>query len=233
MKKLAQTSTATALLLSGATTAMAAGIDSGIGAAQLYLRMGFDESAAQHSSQMQYGFALDYDRRNANLPGVPAAQVNFDRKGFLNAWMNGAPFARRVTLQQAEGEAAAGSTYTAVDYGLLAIGALGVGYGISEVVNQKDTPDGSASPSPGPGATPTPSPGGGLPLPLPLPIPIPSGGLPIPIPSGGLPLPIPLPAGAQLPFMGASAQEREVTPEYQQWLDAGTGGMGDLVLIKE
>jgi len=224
MKKLAQTSTATALLLSSATTAMAAGIDSGFGAAQLYMRLGFNENTAQRNSEMQYGFALDYDRRNANLPGVPAAQVNFDRKGFVNAWMNGTPFARRVTLQQSEGEVAVGTTYTAVDYGLLAIGALGIGYGISEVVDQKDSSDPGASPSPTPGEepAPSPSPGGGLPLP----IPIPSGGLP-------LPLPIPIPVGGALTFVATSMQEREVTPEYQQWLDAGTGGMGDLVLIKE
>lgn len=214
MKKLAQTSTATALLLSGATTAMAAGIDSGFGAAQLYMRMGFDESATQHNTQMHYGFALDYDSRHANPAGVPTAQVNFDRKGFLNAQMNGAPFARRVTLQQAEGEAAAGTTYTAVDYGLLAIGALGIGYGISEVVNQKDSNDpGAASPGTPPG-TPSPSPA--------------PGGLCTPIPGAPCLPPLPGFAGSSTPFEAGN-----VTPEYQQWLDAATGGMGDLVLITE
>lgn len=137
--------------------------------------------------------------------------------------MNGMPFARRMTLQQAEGEAAAGTTYTAVDYGLLALGVAGIGYTISEVINQTDTPDAAGTPSPTP-ATPTPSP---TPAPGGLPIPAPSGGgLPVPAPSGGG---LPVPA----PFAGSNGyfEERDVTPEYQQWLDAGTGGMGDLVLI--
>ena len=29
----------------------------------------------------------------------------------------------------------------------------------------------------------------------------------------------------------SSFEERAVTPEYQQWLDDGMGGMGDLVVI--
>lgn len=222
MRKLAQASTV--LLLSGTTTAMAAGVDTSFGEARLFWRTSFSEQLNQ-STDSRFGATLDYDRRYSSqtLPGQPAAQVNFDRHGFVSAAMNGLPFARRVTLQQAEGEAPAGSTYTAVDYTLLAIGAVGIGFGISEVVNQKDTPDRASSTPAAPPGSPPASPGG-----LPLPLPLPSG-----FPSGSpLPLPLPLPGLA-----GGSAsygfEERSVTPEYQSWLDQGTGGMGDLVLIKE
>ena len=217
MRKIAQTSTATALLLTGAGTALAGGVGEGVGEARVYWQMGFSETR-QAELPMHYGFSLDYDRRYAHgLPGVPAALVNFDRKGFVNAWMNGVPFAQRMTLQQAEGEAAAGSTYTAVDYTLMALGALGVGYGISEVVDQKDTADRTTTAAPSPGASPSPS------SPVPAPVPAPA---PAPAPAA-LPSPVPAPFAAQM-FL----DERRVTPEYQRWLDEGTGGMGDLVLIK-
>ncbi|MES2883887.1 MAG: hypothetical protein V4709_03730 [Pseudomonadota bacterium] len=228
MKKLAQASTA--LLLTGATTAMAAGVDSSFGEARLYWRTSFGESQSQ-PSEMKFGMTLDYDRRfeNHSLPLQPAAQVQFDRAGFVNASLNGMPFARRVSLQQAEGETAGGTSYTVVDYSLLAIGAVGIGFGISEVVNQKDTPD---APSAGPGTPPGMPPAGpsspsvpgvpGLP------------GLPG-LPPGAPSLPG-LPALPGLPGLAGAYQsfeERAVTPEYQQWLDDGTGGMGDLVVIKD
>ena len=228
MRKLAQASTA--LLLSGASTAMAAGIDSSFGEARLYWRTTFGERAHQPLG-MQYGATLDYDRRylESDLPQIVAAHVSFDQKGFAGAAINGVPFARRVTLQQDEGASEAGSSYTVIDYSLLAIGAAAIGFAIYEVADGKNTQD-AATPGTPPGNPPAQPPSGpsipGLP------------GLPgLPGAPGGTPS---LPSLPGLPGLSggtagafSSFAERTVTPEYQEWLDAGTGGMGDLVLIKE
>lgn len=233
MRKLAQTSTA--LLLSGAaSTALAAGAATSFGDARLYWRMSFDESA-KRASEMSFSAVVDYDRRYGNVPPVPAMQVNFDRRGLMQAYMNGVPFAQRMTLNQAEGETAAGTSYTAVDYGLLAIGALGIGYGIATVIDQEDTPDApGAGAGPGPGAGPMMGPGLG---PILGPVLGPLGPVlgplgPVLGPLGPIlgPVlgPIGLYSGAQSSF-----EERAVTPEYQDWLDEGMGGMGDLVVISK
>ena len=231
MRKLAQTSTA--LLLTGAaTTAMAAGVGSSFGDARLYWRLSFDESA-KRVAESNYSFVVDYDRRFGDAPPVPAAQVNFDRRGLMSAWLNGVPFARRLTLMQTEGEgeAASASSYTAVDYGLLALGAVGIGYGISTVVDQKDTPDASSGGSP-PGGSPTMGPDAG-----PLgPITGPLGPILSPVTGPLSPVlgplsPITGPLGLFTAGASSSFEERAVTPEYQQWLDGGMGGMGDLVVI--
>ena len=220
MRKLTQASTA--LLLTGATAAMAAGVDSSFGEARLFWHSSFGAQSSQPMTS-QFGMSLDYDRRYLpqSLTLEPAARVSFDRTGFVSASVNGLPFARRVSLQQTEGEGeaegAAGTTYTAVDYGLLAIGALGIGYGISEVVDQKDSKDpgagGTPSPTPGPTPAPAPSPGNCLPLPPPLNLCAP-GAAPV---DGGF--------HAQGLLL--------VGPDSQTWLDSGTGGMGDLVLIAD
>jgi hypothetical protein len=53
--------------------------------------------------------------------------------------------------------------------------------------------------------------------------------LPLPaLPLPGLPLPIPAPLAGHSYFM----DDRALTPEYLRWLDEGSGGMGDLVVIK-
>ena len=233
MRKLAQASTA--LLLSGTTTAMAAGVDASFGEARLYWRTSFGEQQAAPATA-QFGMSLDYDRRYltpGQLPPQPAAQVNFDRQGLTSASLNGIPFARRaVALQQTEGEgAAAGVTYTAIDYGLLALGAVGIGYTISEVVNQKDTSD-AATPATPPGTPPAQPPAGpSLPMPAGTPaLPMPAGTPALPMPAGTPALPVP---GAPLAGSYHLLQEREVTPEYQRWLDEGTGGMGDLLIVKD
>lgn len=230
MRKLAQASTA--LLLSGASTAMAAGIDSSFGEARLYWRATFGERAHQPLG-MQYGATLDYDRRylESDLPQNVAAHVSFDQKGFAGAAINGVPFARRVTLQQDEGSSEAGSSYTVIDYSLLAIGAAAIGFAIYEVADGKNTPD-AATPGTPPGTPPAQPPSGPS---LPGGTPSLPGGTPS-LPGGTPSLPGGLPA---TPMSGGTAgafssfAERVVTPEYQEWLDAGTGGMGDLVLIKE
>ena len=220
MRKLAKASTA--LLLGTATTAMAAGVDTSLGEARLYWRTSFGERLSQ-PVDMQFGALLDYDRSYTRheLPLQPAAQVQFDRHGFVNASLNGLPFARRVTsLQQTDGSG--DKVYTVVDYSLLAIGAIGIGAGIAAVVDQKDTPS-TARPSTPPGQPPAQPPAGpSLPG-------APAGSPSLPSAPAGSP------SFPSAPLSGAyvSFEERTVTPEYQQWLDAGTGGMGDLVLIKE
>lgn len=235
MRKLAQTSTA--LLLTGvASTAMAAGVSSSFGDARLYWRLSFDESA-KRVAESNYSFVVDYDRRFGDAPPVPAAQVNFDRRGLMSAWLNGVPFARRMTMMQTEGEgeAASASSYTAVDYGLLALGAVGIGYGISTVVDQKDTSDpasGGGSPTNG---SPTTGPCAGLLCPVTGPLSPVLGPLsPVTGPLSPVlgPLsPITGPLGGFTAGATSSFEERAVTPEYQQWLDDGMGGMGDLVVI--
>lgn len=239
MRKLANTSGA---LLLG-TAALASAGQGPMDSANAYLRLGVD-SHFQRVPYVQYGFAVDYDHRlTPHAIATPAATINFDGKGLTSATLNGMPFAHRVTLQEGEG----GEThFTAVDWTLVAVGATGLGLAATELFHGKSSPDpktATATPSPTPSPSPT-----SLPLPLPLPTSLPPNPLPLPtsLPPNPLPLPTslppnPLPLPTSLPpnplglftSNGYSLEERAVTPEYQAWLDAGTGQMGDLLPIAE
>ena len=94
--------------------------------------------------------------------------------------------------------------YNVVDWGLLAAGAVGLGFAVSEVSNSDDSGDpGTASP-PDPGITP--DPGDQIPTIL----------------------PANLTYGDRRGAFDFLPVERNMSPEYQTWLDGGTGHMGDL-----
>lgn len=98
--------------------------------------------------------------------------------------------------------------YNAIDWGTLAIGVVGLGAIVSEVSNGKESGTVSSSGSGGGGS------GGGCP----------AGQRPNPLPPPAPPC-LPAFAGAQ---NGGAAEERR-DPEHQQWLDEGSGHMGDLI----
>lgn len=122
-------------------------------------------------------------------------------------------------------------SYTIADYALLGVGIVGVGYAISEVAKSDDSPDpaagGSGNPPPSGGGTCLPGdPTGVLCLPS-------GGGGPAPPGGGGLPNCLPGdPTGELcLPLTGNESSAFSLKPsvQYLEWLDGGTGQMGDLV----
>ena len=111
-----------------------------------YVNFGFGAPQAQ-SLGMHYGFRMDYDRRLQAAMGhlLPSMmQLDFAADtGFNSALLNGQPFLKRVVQLNQDGDAgaAAGSTYTTLDWGLLAVGVVGIGFGISQVVKTSESPD--------------------------------------------------------------------------------------------
>lgn len=166
--------------------------------AMAYVEAGFGGSAeARGDRHFFYGLRLDHDRRFGGAPRAPLFQAQFSREGFDTASFNGLPFAMRVRQADQFGTQL---EYSLFDYGLAAVGLLGVGYAIFEVVDAEDE-----TPDPTPTPTPPPDDGGGLPL------------------VGDLPLPGLFTESRALPDAADRAD-----PAYQRWLDGGTGQMGDL-----
>lgn len=170
--------------------------------------------------------------------GEAAAAAAAEEPGFFEGignWFGGL-FGSDETAEAApvaEGEAAATEpgffdSYTFADYALLGVGVVGVGYAISEVVKSEDSDDPAASTTTG-GTE-----GGEDPL----------GGL-LGLPTGGgttggggsllgntPPLCDPvLGSGECLPFAPNSRVQNNLRrdPAYAEWIDGGTGQMGDLV----
>jgi hypothetical protein len=107
---------------------------------QVYVSMSFGGTkAAAKDRNFFYGMRIDRDPL-AQVRGLPPlAQLAFDRFGFQGAAMNGIPFAyRTVSHDQNDGGAA---VITAIDWTLLAVGAIGIGYALAEVIDQDDSPD--------------------------------------------------------------------------------------------
>lgn len=113
---------------------------------------GAPEAHVLHSPRLS--FKVDHDRRFGDVPPSPLMQVHFSPKGFESAAFNGLPFAMRVRQVDQFGEEL---TYTVFDYGLAALGLLAIGYVVYEVI---DSPDETPNPTP----TPTPAPGGTGPI---------------------------------------------------------------------
>ena len=153
------TKTTTALLVTGASAAFAAGTHTtGLNEAHAYLKFGFDNKL-QRASDTQYGFALHMDQQYSPIQtGAPTAQMLFDRRGFLGAWLNGLPVAKTVMLKQNEG-GDGGTRFTVIDWSLMAVGATGIGYALSELIDQSDSPDSRAGGGGG-GTTPASCPAG-------------------------------------------------------------------------
>jgi hypothetical protein len=183
---------------------------------------------------LHYGFRVDSESRLAEerYTGltdrrVPAVmQIDFAADGSRLASLNGVPFAGRSFMQRQNGDTSpdAGSAgaattepggFTWFDWTLLAVGVGGVGYIIAEVSKGKDSPD------PKPASTTT---GGTLSGLL--------GGL-LGGTTGGTT------TGSTLSGLlggltggyagsGTGIEGERITPEYQNWLDGGSGQMGDL-----
>ncbi len=75
---------------------------------------------------LHYGLRIDHDSRISDQPLPAIAQMDFGVRGFTMASVNGMPFVRRLTLQQNDGYEE--SRWTAIDWGLLAVGVAGLGY---------------------------------------------------------------------------------------------------------
>lgn len=115
-----------------------------------YVSFGFGAPVANDLG-LHYGFRMDYDRRYQEAIGrtLPAmVQVNFTQKGGFNAMsLNGSPFLQRTVILNQDGEASTQpvgeegmfSSFTVLDWSLLAVGAIGVGYAIVEVTTEEDT----------------------------------------------------------------------------------------------
>lgn len=137
-----------------------------------YVNFSFGAPKAQ-SLGLHYGLRMDYNENfkatisrsmsssvsNA-LP--PLLQMDFSANtGFTNAKLNGLTFMKRiVTLNQNGEEGAAGvegsggsafSSFTTVDWGILAAGVVGVGFGVAQVAKNDETPDTTTTASSGGG----------------------------------------------------------------------------------
>lgn len=184
-----------------------------------YLSVAFDGArTAAHHEQFFYGLRLDRDRRFGSIDLPPVADLNFNRQGFNQARLNGmSVIYRNNVMQQNEGESPANdgmfSNFTFVDWSLIAVGAVGIGFGISEVVNQKDTRDpvrgGSTTGGTTTGGTTTGTTLGGV-----------LGGTTTGTTLGGV--------LGTFRTTSEGLDETRNNREYQEWLDGGTGQMGDL-----
>ncbi len=123
--------------------ASAANSDNMAPQAKAYLNFGFGGKDTSLPRNFHYGLRLDQDDRVVSRMGrtsMPSImQLDFNAKdGFQSAYVNGVPFARRFTRFDEDGGE---SSYSMVDWGLLAIGVAGLGFGIAEVVKTHDSRD--------------------------------------------------------------------------------------------
>lgn len=186
-----------------------------------------------HRLQQTEGEAPAEEAPTEEVPAEEGAEAGAEEEGFFEGAWNGvtgffgglfgggdeeeAPAEETAeAAEEAPEEIAEGTFmgYNVVDWGLLALGAVGVGFVASEVSNGDEDPtlvdsdgDGIADPPGGGGG------GGGCP----------PGTTPNPLPIGDPCVPI-------APFAGRNAGLGSMTMpvDYQEWLDDGTGHMGDL-----
>lgn len=180
------------------------------------------ESAPADSTMSEPAPAESAPAESAAASEEPAEAV--EEKGFfgkIGAWFGGlfgGDDEEETETASADTEETAEGTfmgYDAADWATLAVGAVGLGYVASEVTNGDDDAD--------PGTTPPPD-DGGTTLP---------GGLVIPGGGGGTLLPADPTAITSLAMTGPRSLDflpmsQNATPEYQEWMDGGTGHMGDL-----
>jgi hypothetical protein len=195
--------------------AVAANSDDLAPQARAYMNYGFGGKDSSLPRNFHYGLRLDQDTRLATRIGresMPSImQLDFNAKsGFESARVNGVPFASRSLRLNEDGTE---TSYSVLDWGLLAVGVVGLGFGIAEVVKTKESDDPKTTGTSTGGGTTGGTPTGGTT----------TGGTPTGGTTGGL-----LGTGL-LGFTGASySGDRNVDAERQAWLDGGTGHMGDL-----
>ena len=112
-----------------------------------YLNFGFGGSGRNSDilSSLHYGLRMDsanpYVAQANGQPLRPAfVQADFNlHDGFSGAMLNGVRFASHVmSFDEDTGEE---TSYSLMDWGLLAVGAAALGFGIAEVVKTHDSPD--------------------------------------------------------------------------------------------
>lgn len=173
-----------------------------------YLNFGFGGSANNTSllSSMHYGLRMDQSTAaTVGQPVRPAfLQADFNlRDGFSGAMVNGVRFASRVKQFDEDG---GDTSYSMVDWGLLAIGAVGLGVGIAEVLKTTDDKD----PTPAAGGPTTPGSGGSNPL-----------------------CSVPVVGGIVCPTLTETQVDTGMSNyDRLNWLDSGMGQMGDLVTVR-
>lgn len=163
MRKLLVASTVGALT-GVAMLASAAGPDASEGAgARAYLSYAFGGNAAQLPRNFHYGLRLDAGSRSDDGAARPALmQVDFDRSGLRTAHLNGMSVVQRLRLNQDEAapaeepappiedsapveeESSTGSgepvtTYSVVDWTLIAVGVVGIGYAAAEALDAEES----------------------------------------------------------------------------------------------
>ena len=148
--------------------AQSANLDSSAPEMKAYLNFDFGAPQAQ-SLGLHYGFRMEQDNRYRALLGnsTPALmQLDFTgAHGFDSAKLNGVSLLKR-SVQLNEGEDAAApadstggmfSNFTVADWGLVAVGVVGVGFGIAKVAKSNESPDpkpaASGTTPQGPGGT--------------------------------------------------------------------------------
>ncbi len=111
-----------------------------------YVNFGFGGYGKNNDilSSLHYGLRMDstnpYGLQASGQPVRPAfIKADFNlRDGFSGAMLNGVRFASHVRSFDEDG---GDTSYSMMDWGLLALGAAGLGFGIAEVLKTKDSPD--------------------------------------------------------------------------------------------
>lgn len=180
-----------------------------------YMNLDFGGKDSSLPRNFHYGLRLDQNSRLAarfgrdSLPAITQLVFN-GRDGFEKAMVNGVPFATHV--RQLNEDGSEGGGYNAWDWGLLTVGVVGLGFGIAEVAKTSESSDPKTTASSG--TTPAP-PGGTTPTPPATPAP------PCVLPN--------VPPGCKFADVGQGGFELTVEDrQRQEWLDGGTGHMGDL-----
>jgi len=136
MKKIALAAGLAVVSAAIAAPAMAADPQDRTPELRSYVQFQFGAAAPIRDS-LHYGLRIDHDSRIQDRPHAAIAQLDFSANGFSTASVNGLPFARSVSLQQNDGYEE--TRWTAIDWGLLAAGVVGLGYVVYEVSDSNDT----------------------------------------------------------------------------------------------
>lgn len=102
------------------------------------------------ANSFRYGLKLDYSHRLTEKHDLPSLmQFDFDRHGLTETRVNGLSAVRRVMLNQDEGGEAsaegASTEYSMMDWGLIAVGVVGIGFVAAEALGSDDEEGGAAS----------------------------------------------------------------------------------------
>ncbi len=208
-----------------------------------YLNFGFGGNSKNSGilNSLHYGLRMDqsnpYSAQFGGQPVRPAfVQADFNlRDGFSGAMVNGVRFAQHLKSFDEDGGE---TSYSMMDWGLLAIGAAGLGFGIAEVLKTKDSPDPKTT-------TTTVQTANG---PITVIVNTVTGtvqqvlnaaGVPVDVQGLGQTVLNTVCGIAKIPGVCLSGNRYQATQYLQErdiqreiWLDSGTGQMGDLVRVR-